>query len=172
MRPSLPIVLGQASLINPHMAQVLRAHAEVQRLLDNGELSAGFAGEEPAMSRACAAMDELQAACTAAEDYAARAKQSPFARHREAILAETTGGRWLRPLVAHLYNPAWGVDLPDLFWKSGPEHTLIAMELIESFGRRGHDDADFVALARHIVAAMIIEENQALSASEPQRRAG
>src|SRR5574337_1309204 len=76
MRPSLPIVLGQASLINPHMAQVLRAHAEVQRLLDNGELSAGFAGEEPAMSRACAAMDELQAACTAAEDYAARDRKS------------------------------------------------------------------------------------------------
>lgn len=144
-------------IINPHTEDLIRAASKVLAAVDRGDLSADYPlisntsealdAHQAAQDRACEALDELEAACTAAEAYATQARQSPFKRHRDAILHN----RALSQLVAHLYNGGSALRLGEMFMSLAPNQGRVAVELIESYSRRGENDRDFMALARDIV---------------------
>jgi hypothetical protein len=153
-------------VINPHLESLIRAARQVQEAVDRGDISAGpdrrscgyQDGLDEAEARAVDALDALSDASTDALDYANEALTSPFLRHREVILGGYSTACQLRRLVAHLYNGAWKCDLPRLFGNADTKHTLIALELIESYSRRGERDPAFMAIGSDIAEQIRAEE--------------
>lgn len=75
---------------------------------------------------------------------------SPFKTYRREILSGYSTAQRLAALTLHLWNGAYPVRLDTLFANADQHHTLIALELMESYATWGENDPDFMALGREI----------------------
>lgn len=95
----------------------------------------------------------LLKASTARERIAAG--ESPFRVHADKILGCHSTALRLQALVLSLYNSQqWHKKVPvrldDLFAAADEDHCEAAIDMLRSYGRRGENDADFMALGKHL----------------------